>query len=611
MENLTKSEIIERYKERYNNSKCAADPECEKVDLTKITLTGDDTDFKESNLTKANFKDSILDGADFTKSNLTKADFTNSILNGAVFTMSNLNEADFSFSELRGARFTEFKDLSEFTPGSYSKTNFEKTSFYLAKLLNAKFIRADLKNVDFRYSRLKEADLRGANLTGADLSNAIIRGADLTKANLTNANLTKANLEGADLTGADLKGANFKGAIVKDIILYDVKNLEKAKNLHLNRTVVETREEMTIVIRAHGTSPLNFFLVPENVNINTKSDVGTVCFYDFFKSKNFVLLDPDWIEHNKGNIIPDFLMSTKDAGNFGKLGIYVLKGGPLTCDDYEFINNMNLGNKKNFECKDNNDDFLRITFDKILLSDLIKGLKEKFQEVKINIYDISCNELVDLNSAKQIQCFNLTGDLSKKTTPTKTVTTLKDGGLKRLSWIGYEDDEDKSIKYRTDHTENQDFSAFREYDYSKEIKEIIKNQSLLTKEGKEKMGRMLTEPFNMKDVCFLLVCVYLFVKNKGNENKEQLFKDIKTNTKEQETYKYKLKNFFNFSSSFSKKFALRANDILPSAKFFKFGRRRSQRKIKRRIYAKRRSIRRSRIDAKRRLRSIKKRGVST
>jgi hypothetical protein len=419
-----------------------------------------------------------------------------------------------------------------------------------------------------------------------------------------------ATLTEADLTGADLGGgANFRGAIVKGIKLDDVKG--KANNLHLNRKVVETGEEMTIVIHAHGTSPLNFFLVPDNVNINTKSDVGTVCFYDFFKSKNFILYDSEWIEHNKGNIIPDFLMSTKDAGNFGKLGIYVLKGGPLTCDNYKFINNMNLGNKKNFECKDNNDDFLRITFDNILLSDLIKGLKENFPTVKINIYDISCNELVDLNSAKQIQCFNLTGDLSKKTTSSLTVTTLKDGGLKRLSWIGYEDDEDKSIKYGTDHTENQDFSAFREYDYSKEIEENIKNQSLLTYGGKKKMEEMLTKPFQMADVCFLLVCVYLFVKNKGNENKEQLFKDIETNTKQQETYKYKLKNFFNFPSSFLKK-------------LFKFGRRRSQCKIKRRIDAKRRSIRRSRMtsgqrDAKRRhkhnLRSIKKRkyrrGVST
>jgi hypothetical protein len=475
---------------------------------------------------------------------------------------------------------------------------------------------ANLRGAHLEGAHLTTADLPEAHLEGAHLEGAYLQGADLTGAHLEGAHLEGAHLLGADLTGAnlegaDLTGANFLGAIVKNIILKDVKNREKAKNLHLNReVVVETPKEMTIVINSHGSSTLYFFLVPDNVNINTKSDVGTISFFNAFtKSKNFVLYDPDWIEHSKGNIIPDFFLDTNDAKHNKIFGIYVLKGGPLTCENYKELNTYKI---KLDGCKDNNDDFLRITFDRILLSDLIKGLKEKFPKVKINIYDISCNAL-DLESAKQIQCFNLTGDLSKKTTPTHTATTFEAGGIKRLSWIGQEDYKDKSIiKYRTDHTKNQDFSAFRKYDYSKEIEENIKNQSLLTKEGKEKMGRMLTETFNMKDVCFLLVCVYLFVKNKGNKNKEQLFNEIKTNTPEQETYKEKMRiDFFNFSSSFLNK-------------LFKFGRRRSQRKIKRRIDAKRRSVRRSRMtsgqrDAKRRhkhtLRSIKKRkyrrGVST
>ena len=531
---------------------------------------------------------------------------------------------------------------------SFKNQNLRGANLEEATLTGAKLEGAKLEGAHLRGAHLEGAHLEGAHLRGADLEGAHLRGAylqrahldeapngptvltranlrwaDLTGAVLTGAVLTGANLEGADLTeanleGADIKGANFEGAIVKDIKLENVKNLEKAKNLHLNRKVVKNDKEMTIIIESHGSSTSKFFLVPDNVKINTKSDVGTVCAYDFFKSKNFILYDLDWIKHSKGNIIPDFSLNTQGVGSLGKFGIYVLKGGPLTCDNYEFINdmnNMNYGPKKNITCEDNNDDFLRITFDKILLSDLIKGLKKKFPEyVKINIYDISCNAL-DLVSAKQIQCFNLTGDLSKKTTPTETVTTFEDGGrLKRLSFITaapYEHfikKEDDSIEYRTDHTKDQDFSAFREYDYSKEIEENIINKSLLTEGGKEKMEEMLTETFNMKDVCFLLVCVYLFVENKGNEKK--LFDEIEANTEEQKKYKAEIGKFFTFTNN------------------IKFGRRRSQRKIKRRIDAKRRSIRRSRIDAKRRsirrsrmtsgqrdakrrLRSIKKRGVST
>ena len=544
---LTNEQILERYKTNEN--------------LQNIRLVGDIKVLSDAHLEGAH-----LEGADLTGTALRDAHLEGAHLEGA-----DLREAYFRGADLRGAH---------------------------------------LRGADLRDADLPEAHLEGAHLEGAHLWRADLTGAHLEGAHLEGAELVGADLTGANLTGAFLEGANFLGAIVKNIILKDVKNREKAENLHLNRDVVNTEEEMTIVINSHGSSTLYFFLVPDNVNINTKADVGTISISFFTKSKNYVLYDPDWIKHSKGNIIPDFFLDTNDAKHNKIFGIYVLKGGPLTCKNYRELNKVD-------GCEDNNDDFLRITFDRILLSDLIKGLKEKFPDVKkINIYDISCNEL-DSYSAKQIQCFNLTGDLSKKTTPTKTVTMFQDGGLKRRSFIGQEDYKDKSIiKYvatqlpshilgfsRTDHTENQDFSAFREYDYSEKIKEIIKNQSLLTKEGNEKMGRMLTEPFNMTDVCFLLVCVYLFVKNKGNENKEQLFKDIKTNTKEQETYKYKLKKFFNFSSSFLKKFALRANDILPSAKFVKFGRRRSQRKIKRRIDASRRH--------KHNLRSIKKRGVST
>ncbi|MCK5341399.1 MAG: pentapeptide repeat-containing protein, partial [Desulfobulbaceae bacterium] len=71
-----------------------------------------------------------------------------------------------------------------------------------------------------------------ADLTNADLSKANLNDADLRWVNFTDANLAGAKLNRANLNDADLNRTNLDKTDVTDSKMYNVKNIEKAKNLN-------------------------------------------------------------------------------------------------------------------------------------------------------------------------------------------------------------------------------------------------------------------------------------------------------------------------------------------------------------------------------------------
>jgi hypothetical protein len=111
---------------------------------------------------------------------LSFADLRNAVLDGA-----NLREAD-----LRGTKLTR-ADLQ----GAYLRD---------ADLRNAGLDRADLSRAYLVHSDLQGADLQYTNLSMADL-----RGTDLRGANLQMTNLSRADLREADLTGANIDYASW------------------------------------------------------------------------------------------------------------------------------------------------------------------------------------------------------------------------------------------------------------------------------------------------------------------------------------------------------------------------------------------------------------------
>lgn len=170
--------------------------------LTKVSLTGLNGAslplFKDTSLTKRNFRHADLFGSDLSGVLLAKFDFHAARL-VAKWENAHLAECDLSEANLHGAYLVN-------------------VNFYYSDLSHADLGNANLARAAIRHNTsFSNADLRFADLTDADLNHGTLSGANLTKANLTRTNLSGANLRGADLrdvdfSSADLRGADLRGA---------------------------------------------------------------------------------------------------------------------------------------------------------------------------------------------------------------------------------------------------------------------------------------------------------------------------------------------------------------------------------------------------------------
>lgn len=128
---------------------------------------------------------------------MTRADLRDSHLQGANLQKSHLQAADLSYAKLQDANLALAK--------------LDKTDFSNAKLMGAKLIGATSKS---------EVYFSGSNLTDADMTSVELESAKFDLATLVRTNMSKAILSSADYTGADLTGASFRGSTLNDINFY-------------------------------------------------------------------------------------------------------------------------------------------------------------------------------------------------------------------------------------------------------------------------------------------------------------------------------------------------------------------------------------------------------
>ncbi|WP_214560812.1 pentapeptide repeat-containing protein [Planktothrix agardhii] len=133
-----------------------------------------------------------IKGTNFKEADLTDADFTGAILGNTNFTKANLTRTCW-----RNAR------------------NLDKAKVEETYLENEK-IRQLLVTGNGRDQNFDGLDLRGCNLRNADLSDASFINAKLSEATLEGANLTRAKLAKAQLYGTNLKNAILTGACIQD-----------------------------------------------------------------------------------------------------------------------------------------------------------------------------------------------------------------------------------------------------------------------------------------------------------------------------------------------------------------------------------------------------------
>jgi uncharacterized protein YjbI with pentapeptide repeats len=462
------------------------------LNFSKVILTG-------VNLTKAN-----LSGANLREANLTGANLTNAILIGANLTGANLqHDSQGNRANLTGANLTNAKGAN----------NKEK----------------------------------GANFTGADLTNAILIGA-----NLTNSDFTEAILIGANLSGANLTGAKFDNSTLRGTDLRRATNIgdDAFKNVDIDKVyqsffpdkIANNPNKLTILLDFHGYCPLNFFLVPKNVTIKTKSDIGSICYAaDKADIHNFYLYDSQWIYHTEGHIISDFMLEDTNLKILKSAGIFIQKGGAIKdCNNNDFIAEITGKNKK---CIDNEDSFLKINEKETLLSKFLTSCITHFPDKEIEICISACNYASCTN---ELHCFSFTGDLHKD--PTLTATFLKNNEIIRKSARENITRENfiEITKTLKDHHDTQDFSKLRRHNYFELAK--FADNDILTEIGKKKLSDTimrndtLIKTFNMKTVCFLIICAYIFFESGKFEN----IQDAETTTK---------KDTFNifFKTKFGKK----------------------------------------------------------
>ena len=133
-----------------------------------------------------------IGGTNFRNADLTNADFIGATLKSTDLRNAILTRTDFSKTKL----------LNRVRPG---KTYLQNTQ--LRQLLITG------QGQDKNFDRL---DLRGVNLQKAVLTDASFIGADLSEANLQDADLSRAKLVQTQLDGTDFTGATLTGAFIED-----------------------------------------------------------------------------------------------------------------------------------------------------------------------------------------------------------------------------------------------------------------------------------------------------------------------------------------------------------------------------------------------------------
>ncbi|WP_242053435.1 pentapeptide repeat-containing protein [Nostoc parmelioides] len=133
-----------------------------------------------------------IGGTNFRNANLTDANFTGSILKSTDLRKANLTRTSFH----------KVNQLDRVLPG-------------FTYLQNTK-IHQLLITGQGQEQQLERQDLRGVNLQGANLADANFIGADLSQANLQDADLSRAKLVQTQLDGTDFTGAILTGAYIED-----------------------------------------------------------------------------------------------------------------------------------------------------------------------------------------------------------------------------------------------------------------------------------------------------------------------------------------------------------------------------------------------------------
>ena len=159
-----------------------------------------------------------LNHTNFSNSSLKEADFREATLKDANFTGSNLEQAKLSKADLDGANLTAAILVKAQALG----VNLERATAIRANFGEAELANGNLKDIrgvgaffdkaEMAMVRLNDAGLEGASLKGVVLTNAIMNDAELDYADLTNADLRNAHIADTSFKGANISGMKLEGA---------------------------------------------------------------------------------------------------------------------------------------------------------------------------------------------------------------------------------------------------------------------------------------------------------------------------------------------------------------------------------------------------------------
>lgn len=199
---------------------------------------------RESNLgSSISFANCELNGAEMTETNLSMADFSNSMLRYATLTGSTFFQTPFSQANLRG---TDLRNV-----------NLQEADLSDAELVQTNFSNSIVSRADFSGSLIFEAAFRETDLRNCILDDADLRNADLTGADLRFATATDTHFEDADLTDASARETQFESAMLENAIL----------------TRTDLREATLTAADLYQTQF-------SNPRLNSETDFGEICSYE-------------------------------------------------------------------------------------------------------------------------------------------------------------------------------------------------------------------------------------------------------------------------------------------------------------------------------------------